>query len=492
MAANLRSDSPICRRVVRAFVDFLDSVQPAPDVDIEGLDVAKDCLEEVFKLNTFSSDDVIKPGMLVDLFSSVESGEQQKENSDLSHSRENTASANSSFQEIKNSTDFRATNGKDHVGAPHIIGGDLKDELLGKFFAGLDKINFFKTSSDGVEDPAQVAKASKLFDDALMEMEVSEGQIINPSNLADMFKLKGNRSMQSKSYSEAVELYTCAIALCQRNAVYFCNRAAAFTEMHKYTEAIRDCLKSIEINPSYSKAYSRLGLAYYAQGNYNDALKKGFLKALQLDPSNVSVKENVRVAQEKLVEQFRQAEASQNVGSNHGQRSSAQRDASSNEGIRIASFSFGASAAPDNVFQSAWSGGGSSSSFFSFTPPTPPDPPNPPQPPEFASMSREGTQAAGSTDSSTPSASFSFNASTPVGLAEVLRSVASSAQGQQPSVNTSSGTSDGADGPEIRMDENTGYRVGEAQEHVSEVLRSVMGMFSSQHGSQDTQRGNES
>jgi len=34
----------------------------------------------------------------------------------------------------------------------------------------------------------------------------------------------GNRSMQSKSYSEAIELYTCAIALCQRNAVYYCNR----------------------------------------------------------------------------------------------------------------------------------------------------------------------------------------------------------------------------------------------------------------------------
>lgn len=43
-------------------------------------------------------------------------------------------------------------------------------------------------------------------------------------------------------------------------------------------EAVQDCLKSIEIDPNYSKAYSRLGLAYYAQGNYRDAIDKGFRK----------------------------------------------------------------------------------------------------------------------------------------------------------------------------------------------------------------------
>lgn len=43
-------------------------------------------------------------------------------------------------------------------------------------------------------------------------------------------------------------------------------------------DAIQDCLKSIEIDPNYSKAYSRLGLAYYAQGNYRDAIDKGFRK----------------------------------------------------------------------------------------------------------------------------------------------------------------------------------------------------------------------
>lgn len=57
-------------------------------------------------------------------------------------------------------------------------------------------------------------------------------------------------------------------------------RAAAYTQIQKYSEALSDCLKSIEIDPNYVKAYSRLGLVYYAQGNYSDAIEKGFKRGL--------------------------------------------------------------------------------------------------------------------------------------------------------------------------------------------------------------------
>lgn len=64
--------------------------------------------------------------------------------------------------------------------------------------------------------------------------------------------------------------------------LYTLIRAAAYTQIQMYTEAIIDCLKSIDINPNYSKAYSRLGLAYYAQGNYSDAISRGFMKGIYL------------------------------------------------------------------------------------------------------------------------------------------------------------------------------------------------------------------
>lgn len=34
----------------------------------------------------------------------------------------------------------------------------------------------------------------------------------------------GNKAMQSKLYNEAIELYSFAIAQCEDNAVYYCNR----------------------------------------------------------------------------------------------------------------------------------------------------------------------------------------------------------------------------------------------------------------------------
>ena len=61
-------------------------------------------------------------------------------------------------------------------------------------------------------------------------------------------------------------------------------RAAAHSEVGKYGEAIADCEKAIQIDPSYSKAYSRLGWVYHAQGRFQEAIDMGFQKGtLMLD-----------------------------------------------------------------------------------------------------------------------------------------------------------------------------------------------------------------
>ncbi|KAG5110678.1 hypothetical protein JHK82_039901 [Glycine max] len=153
------------------------------------------------------------------------------------------------------------------------------------------------------------------FDLLEMEMERCDCHQFSLKNLAESLKTLGNKAMQSKKYSDAIELYNCAIAVHEKSAVYYCNRAAAYTQINKYTEAIQDCLRSIEIDPNYTKAYSRLGLVYYAQGNYRDAIHKGFRKALQLDPNNESVKENIRVAERKLLEEQHRAYPNQNTRS---------------------------------------------------------------------------------------------------------------------------------------------------------------------------------
>ncbi|KAL2974981.1 hypothetical protein AAZX31_14G133800 [Glycine max] len=312
MAHNhIATDSPLSRRIVRAFLYFLNSVEPGPGVDAEGIEVARECLAEAFKLNSspVAGDDV-KSDSLIDIFKSLEANKQCETSKSDVGPLPDSADASSSFlgenpARGKNHSEASKSTDEDSTQGPHAFVS--KDELCGQFFAALEKNHYFWSNTDGSDDPGQLEKASCLFDEACMEMERCDCHQFSLKNLAESLKTLGNKAMQSKKYSDAIELYNCAIAVHEKSAVYYCNRAAAYTQINKYTEAIQDCLRSIEIDPNYTKAYSRLGLVYYAQGNYRDAIHKGFRKALQLDPNNESVKENIRVAERKLLEEQHRA-----------------------------------------------------------------------------------------------------------------------------------------------------------------------------------------
>ncbi|KAL2317799.1 hypothetical protein Fmac_031675 [Flemingia macrophylla] len=305
MAHNhIPTDSPLSRRIVRAFLHFLNSVEPSPGVDVEGIEVARDCLTEAFKLNTsLLAGDTVQFDSLIDIFKSLEANKIcDASKSDVGPPRDSAAAASSSFSRDpvrgKNHSEASKSVDEDSTQGTHVF--ESKDELCEQFFAALDKNHYFGAA--GLDDPEQQEKACRLFDNVFMEMERSGCYQLSLKSMAESLKSLGNKAMQSKHYSHAIDLYNGAIALYEKSAVYYCNRAAAYTQINKYTEAIQDCLRSIEIDPNYSKAYSRLGMAYYAQGNYRDAIDKGFRKALQLDPNSETVKENIRVAEGKLSE----------------------------------------------------------------------------------------------------------------------------------------------------------------------------------------------
>ncbi|TRY92578.1 hypothetical protein DNTS_020495 [Danionella cerebrum] len=120
-------------------------------------------------------------------------------------------------------------------------------------------------------------------------------------NSDELESLEGNNHMKEENYSCAVECYTKAIELDQRNAVYYCNRAAAHSKLGNYTEATGDCERAIAIDPSYSKAYGRMGLALTSMSKYPEAISY-FNKALALDPDNDTYKSNLKIAEQKQKE----------------------------------------------------------------------------------------------------------------------------------------------------------------------------------------------
>ena len=76
---------------------------------------------------------------------------------------------------------------------------------------------------------------------------------------AEERKTKGNELMKGERYEEALAAYTDAISLHNQNAVYFCNRAAAHSKLGNHQDAVDDCVTALEIDPTYSKAYGRMG-----------------------------------------------------------------------------------------------------------------------------------------------------------------------------------------------------------------------------------------
>ncbi|XP_065665032.1 small glutamine-rich tetratricopeptide repeat-containing protein alpha isoform X2 [Hydra vulgaris] len=129
--------------------------------------------------------------------------------------------------------------------------------------------------------------------------EQDSSKVLRDKLLADDLKNKGNEFMKTEQYDEAIDSYTKAIELDSKNAVYYCNRAAAWTKLNNNQRAILDCEHAINIDPTYSKAYGRLGLVYMTEKQFDKAVAN-YKKALSIEPSNQSYKSNLEHSERSL------------------------------------------------------------------------------------------------------------------------------------------------------------------------------------------------
>ena len=86
---------------------------------------------------------------------------------------------------------------------------------------------------------------------------------------AEEVKGAGNELLLAKDYTGAERCYTKALELSPdgpNSHVYLCNRAAALSYLGRNEGAVVDCQEAIDLNPSYAKAYTRLGYAFFQVG----------------------------------------------------------------------------------------------------------------------------------------------------------------------------------------------------------------------------------
>lgn len=93
---------------------------------------------------------------------------------------------------------------------------------------------------------------------------------------AEALKSKGNAAMAQKDYPSAIDFYTQALALYPGNAIFLSNRAAAYSAARDHESAKADAEAAVAVDPKYTKAWSRLGLARFALGD-----AKGSMEAYQ-------------------------------------------------------------------------------------------------------------------------------------------------------------------------------------------------------------------
>ncbi|KAF7803629.1 small glutamine-rich tetratricopeptide repeat-containing protein isoform X2 [Senna tora] len=256
----LKTSSPICVRIVVAFLEFLSFVQGMTNTEIEYLKDLEHALREIFGISDSDMKSKKPKTSLLDMFITRKSKPKADETTD-----DTTAPT------IASSSSGPVVN----IRFPNV------EEVFHDFYRRLDASRFF--------DPI---------------FEVGTGTLDLPV-LAQVFQTLGFKTFIAKSYYKSIEYSTCAIALFKDNADFFCDRAEALVMIERYQEAMNDCYRAIKLNPKCLRAYMGVGFIYLEQGKGLDAICHGFIKVLQIDPYNTEALGRIEVAKKKVKQQLK-------------------------------------------------------------------------------------------------------------------------------------------------------------------------------------------
>ena len=120
--------------------------------------------------------------------------------------------------------------------------------------------------------------------DSEREKAVKEIQNNDDSFTATQHYARGCALQNEKKYTEAIDEYSKAIELNPNNADVYLNRGSVYHELQKYNEAIRDYTRVLELDSNYAYAYNNRGNAYKNLGKYDDAIRD-YTCAVELKPN---------------------------------------------------------------------------------------------------------------------------------------------------------------------------------------------------------------
>lgn len=119
----------------------------------------------------------------------------------------------------------------------------------------------------------------------------------------DRMKQEGNAAFKSGRYQEAIDTYSQALEVDPSNkgtnSKILQNRALCHSRQKSWKQAIADCEKALELDPSYTKARKTRAKALGENGNWEEALRD--LKAIaEENPSEPGIAKEIRDAEMEL------------------------------------------------------------------------------------------------------------------------------------------------------------------------------------------------
>ncbi|KAJ9204096.1 hypothetical protein DTO021D3_3945 [Paecilomyces variotii] len=127
-----------------------------------------------------------------------------------------------------------------------------------------------------------------------------------PTPESDKLKSEGNAAMARKEYSVAIDFYTKALEIAPANPIYLSNRAAAYSASGQHAKAVEDAELAVVVDPKYSKAWSRLGLARYDLGDAKGAAE-AYEKGIEAEGNGGSeaMKRGLETSRKRIAEMGR-------------------------------------------------------------------------------------------------------------------------------------------------------------------------------------------
>ncbi|XWS49792.1 hypothetical protein CRYUN_Cryun12cG0033000 [Craigia yunnanensis] len=141
----------------------------------------------------------------------------------------------------------------------------------------------------------------KLIDAEKRKKELEQQEYFDPK-IADEEREKGNESFKQQKYPEAVKHYTESLRRNPKDPKAYSNRAACYTKLGALPEGLKDAEKCIELDPTFSKGYTRKGAVQFFMKEYDKALET-YQEGLKHDPNNQELLDGVR----RCVEQINKA-----------------------------------------------------------------------------------------------------------------------------------------------------------------------------------------